>query len=210
MVILVCKRHVKSICSGCLCWFLHQHESIRKSYHSETFKVQSTLTVSAFYIVSDWCAKTIRSENVPLSFRPFSSMVICSASSDSDSSMVWLPRSVWERRRLKRFIFSMELSGRGGLWTREQLTCDTLLWPWADKDKNRQFALVFRRILPRLFVKCSAGEVLDISRIQFNAAMHFCVVFLSFARQLDRWDFKSEIVGVHYCQPPIPNISFWS
>lgn len=32
--------------------------------------------------------------NVPLSFRPFSSMVICSASSDSDSSMVWLPRSV--------------------------------------------------------------------------------------------------------------------
>lgn len=58
--------------------------------------------------------------NVPLSFRPFSSIVICSASSDSDSSMVWLPRSVWERRRLNLFIFSRELSGRGGLKTTKQ------------------------------------------------------------------------------------------
>lgn len=160
MVILVCKCHGRSIRSGCLCWFSHQHESIRKSHYSEMFKVQSTLTVSVFNIASDRCAETVKSENIPLSFRPFSSMVICSASSDSDSSMVWLPRSVWERRRLKRFIFSMELSGRGGLRTREQLTCDTLLWPWADKDKNRQFALVFRRIFPRLFVNIARGRSL--------------------------------------------------
>ncbi len=58
--------------------------------------------------------------NAPLSFRPFSSMVICSASSDKDSSIVWLPRRVWERRRLNRFIFSMELSGRGGLRTTDK------------------------------------------------------------------------------------------
>ncbi|KAG7281040.1 hypothetical protein CRUP_016672 [Coryphaenoides rupestris] len=42
---------------------------------------------------------------------PFSSMVICSASSERDSSMVWLPRRVWDRRRLNRFIFSMENDG---------------------------------------------------------------------------------------------------
>ena len=51
----------------------------------------------------------------PLSFRALSSMVMCSASSDSDSSGAWLPRSVSARRRLNFFIFSIELRGRGGL-----------------------------------------------------------------------------------------------
>lgn len=43
----------------------------------------------------------------PLSLVPPSSMVICSASSDKDSSMVWLERSVNDRRFLIRFIFSI-------------------------------------------------------------------------------------------------------
>lgn len=48
----------------------------------------------------------------PLSLVPPSSMVICSASSESDSSMVWLERSVNDRRFLILFIFSM--AGRCG------------------------------------------------------------------------------------------------
>lgn len=44
---------------------------------------------------------------LPLSLVPPSSMVICSASSDRDSSMVWLERSVNDRRFLILFIFSI-------------------------------------------------------------------------------------------------------
>ena len=54
----------------------------------------------------------------PLSLLLLSSMVICSASSDRDSSMVWLPRSVRERRLLNFFILSMERSSGGGLGAR--------------------------------------------------------------------------------------------
>ncbi|TNN47537.1 hypothetical protein EYF80_042258 [Liparis tanakae] len=44
---------------------------------------------------------------VPLSFVPPSSTVICSASSERDSSTLWLERSVKDRRFLILFIFSM-------------------------------------------------------------------------------------------------------
>lgn len=56
----------------------------------------------------------------PLSLLLFSSMVICSASSDRDSSMVWLPRSVSDKRLLNRFIFSMGLWGSGGLGVKKK------------------------------------------------------------------------------------------
>lgn len=51
----------------------------------------------------------------PLSLLLFSSMVICSASSESDSSIVWLPRRVSDKRLLNLFILSIGLWGRGGL-----------------------------------------------------------------------------------------------
>lgn len=95
--------------------------------------------------------------NLPLSFRPFSSMVICSASSDRDSSTVWLPRSVWERRRLNLFIFSRELSGRGGLKTTEPGHLSVAAQP-----RERQEPHVFQ-LLSNSAVGAGVGQDLDSS-----------------------------------------------
>lgn len=80
-------------------------------------------------------------ESLPLSLVPPSSMVICSASSDRDSSMVWLERSVNDRRFLILFIFS--IAGQSAACGKHRTHIINIHSAVQDRYRRRQLQTMF-------------------------------------------------------------------